>query len=64
MTDLPFDKYDTDRSGLLDIPPIVPLLQDAFNAANKMQPRRLTAAAVMNLLSRADVNHDHKVHEE
>ena len=64
MTDSLFDKYDTERSGLLDIHPIVPLLQDALSAANKMQPRRLTAAAVMNLLSRADVNHDHKVHEE
>ena len=64
MTDSLFDKYDTDKSGFLDIDQIVPLLQDALDAADKTQPKHLTAAAVMYILSRADVNYDHKVHKE
>ena len=64
MTDSLFDKYDTDKSGFLDIDQIVPLLQDALDAADKTQPKHLTAAAVMYILSRADVDYDHKVHKE
>lgn len=64
MTDSLFDKYDTDKSGFLDINQIVPLLQDALDAADKTQPKHLTAAAVMYILSRADVDYDHKVHKE
>ncbi len=57
-----FKKYDTDKSGTLEGPQIINLLEDALKQFKK--PRKVSQEEVDRFLKEIDKNHDGKISKD